>query len=107
MSKMITKVPNVTVSVKRDGKKVRALPGVAFDFTEQEIAEVEGMVPGCLRDPQNESAQVATTAEKGDKGDKGNKANKGNNDKGSNAGDNTGGDAGANAGDNAGGQEGL
>lgn len=75
MGKLITKVPNVTVSVKRDGKKVRALPGVAFDFTEEEITQVEGMLPGCLRDPQNESAQVAETG-KDDKGGKAGKAGK-------------------------------
>ena len=58
---MPKKVPLIAITVHRDNKPIVPPVGKSFDFTDAEIAEVEAMMPGGLRDPVNE-APVATIA---------------------------------------------
>lgn len=51
-------VPNIQIHVTRKGERVVAEPGVAFDFTDAEIAEVRSIDPDHFREPINESASV-------------------------------------------------
>lgn len=50
-----TKVCDHTVSVVRDGKSETVAPNKAFKFSESEIADIERVMPGSLRDPVDES----------------------------------------------------
>jgi len=56
---MPKKIPLIAITVHRDGKPVVPPVGKPFDFTEDEIAEVNGMVAGAMRDPVNESPVAA------------------------------------------------
>ena len=58
---MPKRVPNASVVVIRDKKRVSVTPGKAFDFTAAEIDEITRIMPGALRKPVNESADTATS----------------------------------------------
>ena len=51
---MTKKVPTVQVVVHRDGQLVRPEVGKVFDFTADEIKEIESLRKNSLRDPVNE-----------------------------------------------------
>lgn len=52
---MTTLVPSgVSVTVVRNGKRIKVGPGTAFDFTDAEIATVKKGGSGSLRAPVNE-----------------------------------------------------
>lgn len=64
-------VPNVAVTVIRDGKRVTppSGPGAkAFDFTKEEVEAVSKQMPTAFRKPVNESAGDDETAPEGDAG---------------------------------------
>lgn len=54
---MPKKVANHTVVVVRDGKRLRVSPGTSFDFTAAEVAGLNKMSPGTLRNPVNETVE--------------------------------------------------
>lgn len=57
---MPLKIVDHTVTVAREGKSVTVQPGTAFNFTKEELADVESAVPGSTRDPVDEGKGVAT-----------------------------------------------
>ena len=59
---MPKKVPLISVTVFRNNKPVALPVGKPFDFTEEEVAEVEAMQPGGLRDPIVEVASATVSA---------------------------------------------
>lgn len=65
-------VPNVSITVIRDGKRVTppSGPGAkAFPFTDEEIKSVTAQMPNAFRTPVNEVTDDETTPSKeGDKG---------------------------------------
>ena len=60
---MPKKVPLIAVTVFRDGKAKELPVGKPADFTEDEVAEIESMVPGSLRDPIVEVAAASVSAD--------------------------------------------
>ncbi len=52
-------VPNVSITVIRDGKRVTPKPGKAFDFTKDEVEAVKKQLPTAFRAPVNESVEDA------------------------------------------------
>lgn len=60
---MPKKVPLIAVTVFRDGKGKELPIGRPADFTEDEVAEIEAMVPGSLRDPIVEVAAASVSAD--------------------------------------------
>lgn len=58
---MVSKVPHHSVTVHRDGKNFTPPVGVPFDFTAEEIAEVEAHSEVALRDPVNEGVALSET----------------------------------------------
>jgi hypothetical protein len=56
---MPKKIPLHAVVVVRNGKQVTATPGVLFDFTAEEVAELADIAPDALRDPVNEAPAEA------------------------------------------------
>lgn len=54
--KMHSKMVLQSVVVVREGKQVRPKIGEKFDFTKEELADIERMNPAAIRDPKNESA---------------------------------------------------
>jgi hypothetical protein len=52
---MPKKVPLISVTVHRDNKPMVLPVGKVFAFTEEEVSEINAMVPGSLRDPVNEA----------------------------------------------------
>ena len=52
---MATKIPLQSIVVVRAGKTVVPDVGVAFDFTDAELAELAERAPGAVRDPINET----------------------------------------------------
>lgn len=56
-------VANVTIGVQRKGERVDVKPGQPFDFTEDEVNEINAINPEYLRTPVNETAE-ATKSEK-------------------------------------------
>ena len=57
---MTIKIPDHRVVVFRDGKRQEALAGKPFDFTADELKDIEKVAgPEALRDPVNEAAEVA------------------------------------------------
>ena len=60
---MPKKVPLISVTVFRDSKPVALPVGKPFDFTEDEVAEIDAMVPGSLRDPIVEVAAASVSAD--------------------------------------------
>lgn len=60
---MPKKVPLISVTVFRDGKAKELPVGRPADFTEDEVAEIESMVPGSLRDPIVEVAAATVSAD--------------------------------------------
>lgn len=63
MSKPITKVPTIGITVFRDSKRKDLPPNVAFEFTADEVKQITDMAGAdALRDPVNESkAEAAPT----------------------------------------------
>lgn len=60
---MPKKVSNVSVTVIRDGKRQTiAANSEPFDFTKDEIAEINAAKAGALRDPVNESSEESDEA---------------------------------------------
>jgi len=68
---MPKKIPLHAVVVVRNGKQVTATPGVLFDFTEEEVAELADIAPEALRDPVNEAPAEAEAKPKTTKQAKG------------------------------------
>lgn len=58
---MPKKVPLISVTVFRDSKPVALPVGKPFDFTEDEVSEIEAMMPGGLRDPIVEVPSASTS----------------------------------------------
>jgi hypothetical protein len=56
-------VPVHTVVLYRDGKQVIPQVGIAFSFTEKEVAEIKKSAPMALREPVNEGGAPMTPAE--------------------------------------------
>jgi hypothetical protein len=52
---MHVKVSNHTIIVGRKGVNITVPAGKAFEFTNQEIADIEASQPDSLRDPKNET----------------------------------------------------
>lgn len=77
---MPKKVPLVSVRVSREGQSISVPPGKAFDFTDDEVADLEKMAKSAnteyLRDPVNEvsSDDAKPAAGRGGKGNKGGSA---------------------------------
>lgn len=67
---MAIKVPDHTVIVFRNGKQVVVAPGKGFDFTDEEIADIEASRPDSLRDVVDTEVLEAPEAEKAPKGKK-------------------------------------
>lgn len=59
---MPKKVPLISVTVFREGKPIALPVNKPFDFTEDEVDEIESMVPGSLRDPIVEVASATVSA---------------------------------------------
>lgn len=59
---MANKIPLISITVHRDKKPVTPPVGRAFDFTVEEIDEIEQMMPGALRNPVNEAPVAAAPA---------------------------------------------
>lgn len=57
---MPTKIARHTVTVHRDGKSVRAPIGKPFDFTDEEVKQVDEANPRALRVPHNEFQEGAS-----------------------------------------------
>lgn len=56
MSKNITKVPTIGITVFRDGKRKDLSPGIPFPFTSEEVEQITSMAgEDALRDPVNET----------------------------------------------------
>lgn len=62
---MAEKITIHAVTVMRDGKKRRVLPNERFDFTDEEIEQLDERSPEALRDPVNEMTDVPVPAGKG------------------------------------------
>jgi hypothetical protein len=56
---MPKKVPLIAVTVHRDNRPFDVPVNKPFNFTDDEVNEVEAAVPGALRDPVNEAAASA------------------------------------------------
>jgi hypothetical protein len=50
------------VRVHRDGKAVDVPLNEPFDFTDEEVADIQAMNPGAIREPINESPAPAKAA---------------------------------------------
>lgn len=55
---MPKRVPNASIVVIRDGKRVTPPLGKAYDFTKAEIESITRVSPGALRKPVNESSDA-------------------------------------------------
>jgi hypothetical protein len=67
---MVKKVveANITVGVSRDGQSISVKKGQVFDFTKDEIADIEkAFGEDALRNPKNEDAAGADEPKKADK----------------------------------------
>lgn len=63
MSKSITKVPTIGITVFRDSKRKDLPPNVAFEFTADEVKQITDMAGAdALRDPVNESKAAPEAA---------------------------------------------
>ena len=63
MSKSITKVPTIGITVFRDSKRKDLPPNVAFEFTADEVEQITDMAGAdALRDPVNESKAAPEAA---------------------------------------------
>ena len=63
MSKSITKVPTIGITVFRDSKRKDLPPNVAFEFTADEVKQITDMAGAdALRDPVNESTAAPEAA---------------------------------------------
>lgn len=64
-------IPVQGVYVHRDGKTVAAPIGEPFDFTDEEVADIQALNPSAIREPINETpapAKKAVAASKGNDG---------------------------------------
>lgn len=65
---MTAKIPLVSIGVKRDGKTIHPEIGKVFDFTDDEIADVDKLSAATgvdyFRDPVNETIVDAAPAKK-------------------------------------------
>lgn len=52
---MPQRIPNVAITLHRGGKRIEVTPGKAFNFTKEEIADLNGLNPNALRLPVNEN----------------------------------------------------
>ena len=62
-------IPVHTVILHRDGKQVVPPLGQPFDFTKEEIADIDRLLPGAVREPVVEVATVVATVVASDAGD--------------------------------------
>lgn len=53
---MPKRIPTCTVIVQREGKNFKPAIGKPFDFTADEIEEINNVMPSALRKPVNEEA---------------------------------------------------
>lgn len=58
---MPKRVPTVSVIVIRDGKRVSPPLNKGFNFTDDEITQINAIQPGALRKPINESSDDSST----------------------------------------------
>lgn len=65
---MPKRVPTASVIVIREGKRVSPPLNKGFNFTDDEITQINAIMPGALRKPINESADEPSTG-KGHKSD--------------------------------------
>lgn len=59
---MPKKVPLISVTVFRDGKPLALPVNKPYDFTEDEVDEIDALAPGALRDPIVEVASADVSA---------------------------------------------
>lgn len=59
---MPKKVPLISITVHREKRPVDVPVNKPFDFTEEEVEQIEAAVPGSLRDPVNEVNSQVTAA---------------------------------------------
>jgi hypothetical protein len=52
-----------TVTVVREGAQVHVKPGTLFDFTAEELKELNAGMPEAVRSPKNESALLSESPE--------------------------------------------
>lgn len=55
---MPQRITNISVTVYRDGKRKALLPNTKFNFTDEEIKDIEGAHRGSLRKPNSEMDDV-------------------------------------------------
>lgn len=55
---MPIRVPTQTIILQRNGQNHTPKIGVAFDFTEDEIKNLQSLAPDAIRKPTNEEAKV-------------------------------------------------
>lgn len=66
---MPKRVPTASVIVIRDGKRVNPPLNKGFNFTDAEIEQINGIMPGALRKPINESSEDTSSTGAGHKSD--------------------------------------
>lgn len=70
---MPKKVPLISIGVARDGKTVFPEIGKPFDFSKEEVSDMEALAKAdkkeYFRDPVNEDGDAAPAAKKADKKD--------------------------------------
>lgn len=59
---MNTRIPVQTIVVKRDGQTVVPKIGKPFDFTDDELADIEKLNPSAVRTLVNETVEPAAPA---------------------------------------------
>lgn len=59
---MTIRVPLETIFVSRDGKQFAPKIGEAFDFTEEEMADINRVNPEAVRNPVSEVGEVEEAA---------------------------------------------
>lgn len=66
---MAIRIPVQTITVGRDGKNVIPTIGQPFDFTDEEIKQIEASNPAAVRNPvvEADAEQVEVKATKGGK----------------------------------------
>lgn len=60
---MVIRIPVQTITVGRDGKNIVPTIGQPFDFTDEEIKQIEASNPAAVRNPVVEAEPVVEQAE--------------------------------------------
>lgn len=56
---MPKRITNMSITLVRDGKRIKLPAGVAFDFTKDELEELKEIVKDAVRTPINEAESIA------------------------------------------------